>query len=391
MPELSRYRRREAVGLGVGGVVAASFGAGFWRDLFAAEARPVRRGFGYGRLGAPDGHGIRLPPGFRSRLVARGGEPVPGTEYPWHLDSDGAAVFRAAAGFVLVSNSEADEGGASAISFDAGGRVQDAYRILEGTRKNCSGGATPWGTWLSCEEVGDGLVWECDPSGHHPAVGRPAMGAFKHEAAAVDPRNRCVYLTEDLEHGGLYRFTPQLWPDLSAGLLEIAVVRPGGRVVWKQVPDPGGRRLPTRRQVRDATHFARAEGIWLDRGVVYVATTADSRIHAYDTRRQQLDLLYDADRHPEPPLTRVDALVASAAGDLFVCEDKRASDLDIGIITRSREVFRFLSVTGRRHRASELTGVAFDPTGTRLFFASQRAGGAGEVYEVTGPFGRGRG
>ena len=43
------------------------------------------------------------------------------------------------------------------------------------------------------------------------------MGIFKHEAAAVDARGRRVYLTEDLIDGGLYRFTPTRWPDLSAG------------------------------------------------------------------------------------------------------------------------------------------------------------------------------
>jgi hypothetical protein len=38
---------------------------------------------------------------------------------------------------------------------------------------------------------------------------------------------------------------------------------------------------------------------------------------------------------------------------------------------------------------SEITGLAFDPSGTRLYFSSQRGpapGGAGITYEVTGPF-----
>ena len=74
------------------------------------------------------------------------------------------------------------------MRFDAAGRPRSAYRILDGTTQNCSGGGTPWGTWLSCEEVMGGLVWECDPSGERRALSRPAMGTFKHEAAAVDPR-----------------------------------------------------------------------------------------------------------------------------------------------------------------------------------------------------------
>jgi secreted PhoX family phosphatase len=106
------------------------------------------------------------------------------------------------------------------------------------------------------------------------------MGLFKHEAAAVDERRRCVYLTEDLMDGGLYRYTPDRWPDLSSGLLEIARVARGGGVKWLEVPDPLARREHTRRQVRGSSRFKRGEGIWLDGDVLYVATTGDDRVHA---------------------------------------------------------------------------------------------------------------
>jgi uncharacterized protein len=388
-------RRREFIGLGVGGVAAVSLGAAFWDDLFgSAGSRSLRRGSGYGRLRAPDEHGIRLPEGFRSRIVARGEQPVPGTAYRWHLASDGMATFPSdRGGFVLVSNSETLEGGASAIRFDLGGEVRDAYRILSGTLQNCSGGGTPWGTWLSCEEIEEGRVWECDPSGRRRAVPHEAMGIFKHETAAVNRRDPHVYLTEDVVDGGLYRFTPARWPDLSEGVLEIARVSEGGKVEWVEVPDPSAGREPTRRQVPGSTRFKRGEGLRLDGGTLYVATTGDHRVHAYDTRRGRMRVVDDGLASASAPLLRVDQLTGSRAGEVFVCEDIATDEIDMGVIEPDRTVSKFLSVTGPRHLGSELTGVTFDPTGSRMYVASQRAfpksdiePGPGAIYEITGPF-----
>jgi secreted PhoX family phosphatase len=388
--------RREFIGTGVGAAVVVGLGAAFWDDVFGAArsaARSPRTGYGPRR--AADEHGLMLPEGFRSRLIARGDEAVPGTDYRWHLASDGMATFQDGdGGWVLVSNSETLVGGASAVRFNARGRAERAYRILEGTSQNCSGGGTPWGTWLSCEELQGGYVWECDPAGKRKAVRHPAMGSFKHEAAAVDPRGRRVYMTEDLMDGRLYRFTPARWHDLSAGLLEVATVARGGRVTWTEVPDPSARHVDTRKQVRGSSRFKRAEGIWHDEGIVYIATTGDDRVYAYDIRRERIDVIYDGlGQEGYAPLMRVDQLTANRAGEVFVCEDIATEEIDIGLIDRRGRVSKFLSATGPIHAGSELTGVTFDPSGSRMYFSSQRAygktdglPGPGAIFEVSGPF-----
>jgi secreted PhoX family phosphatase len=381
-------RRREFLQTGAAAAGAVALGGEFWKEALAATVRPSTGP--YGPPGLPDANGIAVPEGFKVRMVARAGAPVPGTTHPWHVFPDGQATYPTHdGGWILVSNCEAPAasgGGAEAIRFDCDGEVRDAYRILGGTNINCSGGATPWGTWLSCEEVDRGQVWECDPYGRRQAVARPALGVFKHEAAAVDPRGRRVYLTEDVGDGGFYRFTPRRWPDLSEGKLEIATVLPNGWVRWTAVPDPSAAMTPTRRQVPGYTPFARGEGIWFDSGIVYVATTSDNKVHAYDVRRRRIEVIYDAATLTDPPLTGVDNITVARSGDLYVCEDNGTGVLDIVLVTPGRRIAKFITCSGTHHSVSELAGVVFEPRGRRLYFSSQRFDGPGATFEVSGPF-----
>jgi secreted PhoX family phosphatase len=381
-------RRRDLMRTGVVAAGALALGAGFWRVVLSGDGGGEAATDGYGALRSADENGLMLPPDFRSRVVARGGEPVPGTDHRWHIFSDGAATFdTGGGGWILVSNCEAEAdrgGGAEAIRFTGDGDISAAYRILGGTNVNCAGGATPWGTWLSCEEVDEGRVWECDPTGDAQAEVRPALGVFKHEAVAVEPSGRRLYLTEDIPDGGFYRFTAENPRDLRDGTLEIATIAPDRRVTWSEVPDPHA--PPVRRQVPGYTRFRRGEGIWYDSGTVYIATTQDSTIHAYDTDAETLDVVYAASRHVEPPLTNVDNITVSRSGELFVCEDNNRPRLDMRTISPDRKVAPFLTATGHEHRGSELAGVVFNPVGDRLYFSSQRARALGAVYEITGPF-----
>lgn len=386
--------RRSFVQTGLLATAAVSFGPAFWRDALAASSIAPSDG-PYGPLLPPDANGIRLPAGFSSREIARGVNVVPGTGYLFPAAPDGSATFATPdGGWILVVNTEVPLiGGASGIRFDPDGKIVSAYRVLENTSVNCAGGPTPWGTWLSCEEVDDGFAWECDPTGSKPAVKRELLGKFKHEAACVDPVHQHVYLTEDVGDGGLYRFRPTVYPDLSAGVLEVACVGAGEFVTWQPVPNPlGGGAQPLRKQVPGTIPFARGEGIWFDAGIVYVATTSDETIHAYETATGRLSVLYKAADVQGTPLRGVDNVHVSRSGDVFVAEDSYSSDpdaMDVCMITPEGQVARFLKLTGDQHftpSQSETTGVCFDPSGTRMYLSSQRGFGAGVVYEVTGPF-----
>jgi secreted PhoX family phosphatase len=346
-----------------------------------------------GPLQAADANGILLPAGFSSRVVATSSELTnAGSGYPWHAAPDGGAVFEIDDGWIYVSNSEigGDQGGAGALRFDAAGRLVDAYPILSGTNRNCAGGATTWNTWLSCEEINDGLVWECDPTGANQAMARPALGRFRHEAVAEDPTTRQLYLTEDQPDGRWYRFTPDSVDangraDLTTGMLEVAQDN-GGQVTWLPLIDPSGSVTTTRHQLLQSTAFNGGEGISYSNGTIYFTTKGDNRVWAYQISAATLSIVYDAATAANPILTGVDNIEATQFGDLIVAED--GGDMEIVVVSSTGETVPLLQIEG--HDASEITGPAFTADFSRLYFSSQRGATGdsndGVTYEVSGPF-----
>ncbi len=336
-----------------------------------------------------DENGLVLPEGFTSRIIARAGEQIGSTQYrPF---PDGAATFADAAvpgGWYLVTNHEvpAGGGGVTSIRFAPDGTITGATEILAGTSLNCAGGATPWGTWLSCEEFDAGRVWECDPTGNRPAVVHEALGRWRHEAAAVASDGR-VYLTEDFGTGAFYRFTPDSVGDLSAGLLEVATgATGGGPVSWVEVPEPAATSTPCRSQVADTMRFDGGEGIATDGESVWFSTKGDNRVWHYSTTTSSVEVRYQAGR--PSMLSGVDNLwFDRISGALLVAED--GDDLQVialGLGDAATAVCRV-----GNHPGSEIAGPTLSPDRTRLYFSSQRGPNAiglplGVTYEVTGPF-----
>jgi len=183
-----------------------------------------------------DGH-VELSTGLIAKAIATAGSPVNlasggQSAENFHTRPDGAAVFQDdCGGWAYVSNSEdgsssAYTGGVGALYFNALGEVTGYKMIQKHTRRNCSGGKTWWGTWVTCEECGStGGVFEVHPNGHpngDASIKRKTLlgrrngrsggnyeGVAYYNPSPTDPSVRpAFFLSEDTTSGPLERFRP---------------------------------------------------------------------------------------------------------------------------------------------------------------------------------------
>ena len=338
--------------------------------------------------------GLMVPAGWSASVLARNGEKGAYTDYTWSPSPDGAATFSDPDGdgwWVAINHETGpgEGGGASAIHLTDDGEVMAAHRILGGTALNCAGGATPWGTWLSGEEFDQGRIWEADPTIANSGEPRPALGVFKHEAAAVDEPGKALYLTEDQPDGRFYRFTPSSWPNLGSGTLEVAKVSGGdtdgtGSVQWLEVPDPSAASEATRAQVGESTAYAGGEGLALGAGKVFFSTKLDNTVWAYDPKAATMSIVYRASGD-DPVLSGVDNLWwDDSSKSLLVAED--GGNMELVALALDGSVTPILRVDG--HDGSELTGPTVSPNRRFMTLSSQRgaADGIGVTWLVKGAF-----
>lgn len=404
----------------------AATGSAFAALLAGGCALPSRseaREPSYGPL-LPDPAGILdLPSGFSYRVLSRLGDAMDdGGRVPDY--ADGMGCFALPGGrLALVRNHELqfmqDAGGDPQVAYDhlvKGGKalpggtttlvldartlaVQRQFRSLAGTLRNCAGGATPWGSWLTCEEdvtrtgpvvqKDHGWVFEVPAAaeGLVEPVPLKALGRFNHEAVAVDPRSGALFLTEDRGDGLLYRFLPRTRGRLADGgrLQALAIdglpdsrnhagqaFVPGSwkAVRWIDLTDVESPADDLRKQgaAKGATVFSRGEGIHMGDGELYFCCTSGGaaklgQVFRLRPAANQLQLFFES-TSPEQ-FNFGDNLTVAPNGHLVVCEDQYTEKVDNHLrgISPSGTAYAL----ARLHTQTELAGACFSPDGRVLF------------------------
>jgi len=338
-------------------------------------------------------NGLLLSKGLTSRIIATAGKKVAlanGEQSvdQFHLYPDYGHAFadpdpNNPGGWIYMSNSEmgSAQGGVGALKFDSKGDVIDYRMLLRGTNRNCGGGPTPWGSYITCEETTGGRNWQVDPSGIRTSgvisLGNDGIGgsfeSFAYDLSAPDAPQ--FFVTEDATRGALQRWRPTNpdWND-PWNILH----GPGTTDYLVLEPDTGTFYFTPDRALAEANAadlYPNSEGIDSVGGMLYFVSKAMKGLYILDLHNGTYTSHTTSNGAFDGQPDQVKRLLPSV-DLLYFTEDGTAKP---GIHGRNQNGAYFTIMEGY-DPTDESTGLAMSPDAMHLYFALQRAG---HVYDVT--------
>ena len=312
----NNYNTRNLIGMfAIAGLVAlASFPLGTtFGDTSIEQFTPIEESAQCSTVATPydPNAPFKLPAGYTQTVIAN--EFEAGVNDLWDMNQQNEKTIdyptvlsgddkKATRGQLLYTATEVGSNGQVTVTDLETGEVailaqEDYWNRLDGVKW------TPWNTILVGEEVSNdpgkdpnvtspnthGLVYEFDPvTGDHQA--RPAIGSLALEGIGVDKRGQ-IYVIDETTPGGIFRFVPDTYGDLSSGQLYAIKITENngdntGKAEWVAL-DRDAVKTNARQAALDAgvTGWERPEDVDIMGETLFVSITSTDRVLAIDLNK----------------------------------------------------------------------------------------------------------